>query len=33
LRHVDNDYSPFDFSFDQNASYYIPGRLKMKAKR
>ena len=33
LRHVDNDYSPFDFSFDQNANYYIPGRLKMKAKR
>ncbi|HBD11703.1 MAG TPA: DUF1329 domain-containing protein [Porticoccaceae bacterium] len=33
LRHVDNQYSPFDFSFDQNASYYVPGRLKMKAKR
>lgn len=33
LRHVDNDYSPFDFSFDQNASYYIPGRLKMKSTR
>ncbi len=33
LRHVDNDYSPFDFSFDQTTSYYSPGRLKMKAKR
>ena len=33
LRHVDNQYSPFDFSFSQNASYYSPGRLKMKAKR
>ncbi len=33
LRHVDNDYSPFDFTFDQNASYYIPGRLKMKSTR
>ncbi|MBV1930572.1 MAG: DUF1329 domain-containing protein [Porticoccaceae bacterium] len=33
LRHVDNDYSPFDFSFDQSASYYIPGRLKMKSTR
>ena len=33
LRHVDNDYSPFDFTFDQNPGYYIPGRLKMKAKR
>jgi hypothetical protein len=33
LRHVDNDYTPFDFSFDQTASYYTPGRLKMKAKR
>ncbi|RLA48013.1 MAG: DUF1329 domain-containing protein [Gammaproteobacteria bacterium] len=33
LRHVDNQYSPFDFSYDQNANYYKPGRLKMKAKR
>ncbi len=33
LRHVDNEYTPFDFSFDQQASYYTPGRLKMKAKR
>lgn len=33
LRHVDNEYTPFDFSYSQNSSYYTPGRLKMKAKR
>lgn len=33
VSNLDNQYSPFDFSFDQKASYYSPGRLKMKAKR
>lgn len=33
LRHVDNQYTPFDFSFDQTDSHFMPGRLKMKAKR
>lgn len=33
LRHIDNEYTPFDFTFDQSASYYIPSRLKMKATR
>jgi hypothetical protein len=30
---IDNEYTPFDFSFDQTKSFYSPGRLKMKAKR
>ena len=33
LTHIDNAYPPYDFSFNRNDSYFIPGRLKMKAKR
>jgi hypothetical protein len=30
---IDNQYSPYDFSFDRGPSHYGPGRLKMKANR
>ncbi len=33
VTNIDNEYSPFDFSFDQSPSFFSPGRLKMKAKR
>ena len=33
VSNIDNQYSPFDFSFDRGPDYYKPGRLKMKAKR
>ena len=33
ITHLDNAYPPFDFSFEKNDSYFMPGRLKMKAKR
>jgi hypothetical protein len=33
VTNVDNQYSPYDFSFDRSPSHYSPGRLKMKAKR
>ena len=33
VSNIDNQYSPFDFSYDKEPDYYKPGRLKMKAKR